>query len=84
MTLTELADKLKEIFEFDYLTINDSGAIYIWRGARPKYKYDTWECDFHKTSIVLEVFPSAIDIDLSEYTDENGNIDYSKCIVEVD
>ena len=85
MTLTELAYKLHDIFDFKYLTAEDAKTFYAWRGKRPIYDSDSymWKCDFNKTSIVFEIFPAVISIDLSEYADENGDIDYSECIVEV-
>ena len=89
MTLAELAHELRKIFKFKYLTKDPVGNICCWNG---KPVYDAVE-DFWVTgsrggvSPVLETWPSAMTVktlDLSEYKDENGEIDYSKCIGEVE
>ena len=86
MTLTELARELRKIFKFRYLTVDDSRCIYAWRGKKPRYleeeKY--WTGNSSEISIVLETWAHEVDLDLSEYRDADGNIDYSKCIVEVE
>lgn len=86
MTLTELAYELRKIFRFKYLTKDSIGDIYCWDG---KPVYDETESYWHSGSIgpVLETWPSFSTVkplDLSEYEDENGKVDYSKCIVEVE
>ena len=86
MTLAELAHELRKIFRFKYLTVDDSRCIYAWRGKKPRYleeeKY--WTGNSSEISIVLETWAREVYLDLSEYKDERGNIDYSKCIVEVE
>ena len=86
LTLNELAKKLREVFRFKYLTVDDSRCIYAWRGKSPRYleteKY--WTGKSSELSIVLETWAHEVDIDLSEYKDADGNIYYSKCIVEVE
>ena len=89
MTLTEFAKELRKIFRFKYLTKDPFGAIYCWDG---KPVYDVEESFWTSgprggVNPVLETWPSSLTVeplDLSEYADENGNIDYSKCIVEVE
>ena len=87
LTLTELARKLRKIFRFKYLTCDgcdDQRDFCIWLD-KPEYTRDGWTR--YSPSEVVSLFESyllAIQIDLSEYSDENGNIDYSKCIVEVE
>ena len=85
MTLTELAHKLRKIFKFKYLTVDDSRCIYAWRGKKPRYleKEEYWTGNCSEISIVLETWAHEVDLNLSEYADENGEIDYSRCIVEV-
>lgn len=85
MTLKELAIELRKVFEFRYLTIESHSGIYAYSGQKPEYSknLDCWMCDFSKTSIVFRTNLSVISLDISEYMDEDGNIDYSKCIVEV-
>ena len=87
LTLTELAKKLREIFKFGYLTVHKNWCqrpfVCMWCGM-PRYTNSQdiggWGGTYCVGSIGLDY---AIDLDLSEYVDENGNIDYSKCIVEV-
>ena len=92
MKLTELANELRKIFKFKYLTVERSfGRLYFagwtrkphWRGEtgymfwyRKKDNYAFLALNFFNTFLEEE-------IDLSEYADEDGDIDYSKCIVEV-
>ena len=87
MTLRELARELRKIFRFKYLTAHRSGVELFLRmyAKKPSYfkTYNVW------SNADAVFFPIAVsedlrvDLDLSEYKDENGDIDYSKCIVEV-
>lgn len=88
MTLTELARELRKIFRFKYLTVEI--AIYnpyfcLWR-ERPYWNGKYWgakeDGQKHLVTDFLD-FEIVESIDLSEYRDADGNIDYSKCIVEV-
>ena len=89
MTLTELARELRKVFRFKYLTKDPIGDIYCWDG---KPVYDAVESFWASGSRggvtpVLETWPSCScvkPLDLSEYKNTDGNIDYSKCIVEVE
>lgn len=98
MTLTELAKKLREIFEFKYLTCDMSEKIRMWR-VRPEFRNPTTLYDggawriprkshASKDAVLAEKhgFGRSLisPLDLSEYKDENERIDYSKCIVEVE
>lgn len=88
LTLRELAIELKKIFRFKYLTAHRSGVELFLRmyAKKPSYfkTYSVW------SNADAVFFPIAVsedlrvDIDLSEYKDADGNIDYSKCIVEVE
>ena len=92
MTLTELAKELKKTNKysgFGYLTVdcampNQPLQIRRWgKWVRPIFDAEKgrWICsDLH----YLIPGSYAKNLDLSEYADENGNIDYSKCIVEVE
>lgn len=87
MTLTEFAYELRRMFHFKFLAISGpycADAYYnepYWVEA-DKDGHGYWisaygsACNFE---------PVAVDVlDLSEYENEDGEIDYSKCIVEVD
>ena len=100
MTLTELAKELRKTFKFRYLAYGEMfywGRSHnvLWISGKPLtlvvrdeggegvpcYIYE-WEGEdiietFSKDDLV---YP----LDLSEYADEDGEIDYSKCIVEVE
>ena len=86
MTLTELAREMRKLFEFDYVTVDANESITFWV-RKPLYisMCGLWERNAYLDSwdIFNIDFSSAVNLDLSEHKDENGNIDYSKCIVEV-
>ena len=89
MTLTELAHKLRKIFKFRYLTVSPDFCgcpieIYCWTSIRPTYnaKGRMWISQTIVSS--FEAWHLEKSLDLSEYKDADGNIDYSKCIVEVE
>lgn len=92
MTLTEFAVELKNILRFRWLTLDYTGYITLWNN-KPKYTADwkgskkTWQRGNDPLcGMSGYIFPNAVGgaLDLEEYADENGNIDYSKCIVEVE
>lgn len=91
LTLEELAHELRKIFKFKYLTYNEYGILCIWAGERPKPEYCRdfcfWNFYPERTFIIGSIDTKTKDcvgLDLSEYKDADGNIDYSKCIVEVE
>lgn len=91
MTLTELAKKLHEIFDFKYITASKYNEYYLLvlhdgEHGLPTYdeEEDRWNDDDYTG--VLQCFLSKIlknKLDLNEYVDEDGYINYSKCIVEI-
>lgn len=97
MTLKELALQLKEIYNFDVLTCcdwDDCKLITLYKrynkdSLLPEYKdyHGTYRWIGGETSYISDIkvrdktFYEPLD--LSEYKDSEGNIDYSKCIVEV-
>lgn len=85
MTLTELGNELKKIFKFRYLTAESQlGKIVALWTDKPLFTGYEWHFT-NEAKCVLDIrFHHIPILDLSEYTDENGNIDYSKCIVEVE
>ena len=86
LTLTELAREMRKLFEFDYVTVDANESITFWV-RKPLYisMCGLWERNAYLDSwdIFNIDFSSAVNLDLSEYKDAGGNIDYSKCIVEV-
>lgn len=88
MTLTEFAKELRKIIKFNYLTYNQYGILCIWAGERPKPVFTRGFCFWNyyreRTFAIGSIdTKDCVDLDLSEYKDENGEIDFSKCIVEV-
>ena len=88
LTLKELARELRKIFRFKYLTMYRSGVELFLRmyAKEPSYfkTYSVWgEADavFFPIAVSEDL---RVDLDLSEYRAADGNIDYSKCIVEVE
>ena len=93
LTLKELARELRKIFRFKYLTACNKMTggspigLDLFRGYRPWFSSDGyWSISYvvGGGSLVIPVALLSMDLDLSEYADEDGNIDYSKCIVEVE
>lgn len=92
MTPTELAHELRRVFDLRYLTADsypgdyDHFKIMIWFGRyRPKYDLpDGWiESSALSNYVAIYWNDLGIEIDFSEYENEFGYIDFSKCIVEV-
>ena len=99
LTLTELAYELRKIFKFKYLSYGEmfywgQSHNVLWISGKPLTLVVRDEggegvpCYIHEWEgeDIIETFSEdalVYPLDLSEYKDENGNIDYSKCIVEV-
>ena len=84
LTLTELAGELRKLFEFKYLTVTDDWpmpTVMMW-SKKPEYDRG-WNIVFSSSYLGSFNYWAVRNIDLSEYKDADGNIDYSKCIVEV-
>ena len=88
MTLKELARELRKVFRFRYLTAHRSGVEIFLRmyAKEPSYfkTYSVWGETYAVFFPIAVSEDLSVDLDLSEYKDENGEIDYSKCIVEVE
>ena len=100
MTLKELAIELRKIFRFKYLAYGEMfywGQCHtvLWISYQPLTLVVRDEggefspCYIHEWEggDIIETFAEeALEciLDLSEYADECGKIDYSKCIVEVE
>ena len=99
MTLTELAHELRKIFWFKYLAAGEMfywgrSHTVVFMSNEPLTLSVSDEggegcpCFIHEWDgeDIIETFSEedlVCSLDLSEYADEDGNIDYSKCIVEV-
>lgn len=94
LTLMELARELRKIFRVKYLTVSPDfcgcpAEIYCWTSIRPAYnaKGRMWIISQEGSQTIacsFEAWHLEKSLDLSEYADENGEIDYSRCIVEVE
>ena len=94
ITLKELAQELRKIFRFKYLTVSPDfcgcpAEIYCWTSIRPAYnaKGSMWIISQEGSQTIACSFEGRhleTSLDLSEYADEHGEVDYSKCILEVD
>ncbi len=91
MTLVAFAKKLNDFIAFNYLTcekekycrdaivrLHWEKPIWVGGGIRRWFTGNNEQ----ETAGELAILP--IFLDLSEYADADGNINYSKCIVEVD
>lgn len=85
LTLKELAREMRKLFEFDYVTVDAEESIIFWV-RKPLYisMCGLWERSLGSLDLFSIDFSYFVNLDLSEYKDADGNIDYSKCIVEVD
>ena len=91
LTLKELAHELRKLFGFGYLVAYGS-ELYGYRVRaylfKPKYIPigGFWFNATRGNDALLDISFSdlRVNLDLSEYKDADGNIDYSKCIVEVE
>ena len=87
LTLTELAHELRKIFRFKYLTASEDWplpTIRMW-GGKVEYDGRGWNMIEPKSYYgSFNVSALYTNLDLSEYRDADGNVDYSKCIVEVE
>lgn len=92
MTLKELAHELRKLFRFKYLTVDEDfrndnkTTIAIWKD-RPEFnQWNEWEMGLIPCNgcFDVEMLNIAEALDLSEYKDADGNVDYSRCIVEVE
>ena len=84
MTLTELALGLRKLFKFKYLAVDSYGdEITLWED-KPVWDGAMWWAG--DSSYLLDFYANRLGValDLAEYRDADGNIDYSKCIVEVE
>lgn len=85
LTLTELAQELRKIFNSKYLTVADDWpmpTVMMW-SKKPEYDRG-WNIVFSNSYLGSFNCWAVRNIDLSEYKDADGNIDYSRCIVEVE
>lgn len=88
MTLTEFAHELSKVIKFDYLTVHKNfltiDVVCLWDG-KPEFGKDRWEAKGTTFQITcFYTFYTQNKLDLSEYKDNDRNMDFSKCIVEVD
>ena len=84
LTLKELAHELRRLFRFKYLTVSSTNGwcINVWKYFKPEWsEIDGWIGCY----LAFDIYPDELicELDFSEYEDADGNIDYSKCIVEV-
>lgn len=90
MTLEEFARELRKIFKFSYVTLEgalgDYYQVNFWR-EKPNFVNwcKSWTAPYGGRVygwLATDCFSEKLD--LSEYEDDNREIDYSKCIVEVE
>lgn len=88
MTLTELANGLRKIFDFNYITVHariNFSVVTLWKSKdRPYFYPNEWNtlyCDDFVGAFDLNCLTK--NLDLSEYADESGKVDYSRCMVDL-
>ena len=88
MTLRELAEWLKVISDFRYLTYEKErfcryGIVTLY-WDKPNWNGRTWSIAGGPGRIAGELAIHLAFVNLSEYADEKFKVDYARCIVEVD
>ena len=88
MTLRELARQPLWILKYRYITVSDFNhkghlVMEFWED-KPTFSKVACIWDHASFIYTVDVSNLGFTLDLSEYKDENGEIDYSKCIVEVE
>lgn len=80
MTLKEFAGLLGKAIKFEYITVSRN-TVDLW-SAKPEWQsvHKWWDSD----ASVACIEKPFVDLDLSEYTDEEGEISYNKCIIKVE
>ena len=85
MTLTELAHELRKIFKFKYLTVSSTNGlcINVWKYFKPEWSESDGE--WIGCYLAFDIYPDELEckLNFSEYVDTDGDVDFSKCIVEV-
>ena len=84
LTLTELARELRKIFRFKYLTVSPYREEVLLWWDKPESDGFYWWATETCAQVAIYSDVLSVPINLSEYKDADGNIDYSKCIVEVE
>ena len=86
LTLKELARELRKIFMFKYLTVSNTYGycINVWKYFKPEWNESDGE--WIGCYMAFDVYPDGLrcKLDFSEYVDADGDVDFSKCIVEVE
>ena len=90
LTLAELSIELSKVCKFSYMTLEGAlGDYYQLSFWQKKPQFVNW-CKSWTAPYGGRVYGWLVtdclnvNLDLSEYVDENGKIEYSKCIVEVE
>lgn len=90
LTLTRIAHVFRSYYKFDYFVVEPSEfgnpVAKLWISEkRPIFTKYGWGYDTNDDYDYIEVniWDLTEELDLSEYKDESGKVDYGKCIVEV-
>lgn len=93
MNFEYLFIKLKQLYDFDYLTAElrkdiDKVAFILWRGSEPYYSSTgSWCYSLEgESKLIFQFFEEDLkdSIDFSDYIDSySSSVDYNKCIVSI-
>ena len=84
LTLKELARELRKIFKFRYLTVSPYREEVLLWWDKPESDGFYWWATETCTQVAFYSDVLSIPINLSEYKDENGKLDYSLCIIDME
>ena len=86
MTLGELTHELRKLFKFKYLTVSSTNGlcINVWKYFKPEWSENDGE--WIGCYLAFDIYPDELEckLNFSEYVDTDGDVDFSKCIVEVE
>lgn len=88
MTLKDIANAVKDILDCEYVTAEPDKPDYmvaIWKGGRPAWAGDRWWHAGRASMVVgIDSYDLIGDLNLSEFMDDKGKIDFLKAIVRVE
>ena len=88
MTLKDIANAVKDILDCEYVTAEPDKPdcmVGVWKGGRPAWTGKVWwHVDRASMVASIDSYDLIDDLNLSEFMDGKGEIDFSKAIVRVE
>ena len=88
MTLKDIANAVKDILDCECVTAEQDKPdcmVAVWKGGKPAWAGDRWwHADRASMVVGIDSYDLLGDLNLSEFMDDRGEIDFSKAIVRVE